>query len=179
MEIVSALGGAVGGLLGPVLGFFKARSDHKHEENMARISIEEVKAEADASVKVAQEATRGLQVKGDIDVRKASYKEASTALSKGQAVPGWAAGALALVDVIRAMIRPMIVVGAGLAAIFATNPDPVIKHAFLIATTWYFGERSAGRALGQLPANNAPPGSALKAWGVPPDKLNKLAKTAK
>ena len=49
-----------------------------------------------------------------------------------------------------------------------------------MATSWYFGERGAGRALGQISPDNSAKVKAAKAWGVTdPDKLNKLVNQSK
>lgn len=171
MDWTHLLTGGLAGIVHPVMGWLQARTTAKHEEALARINIDEVKAEAQAGVQVAAEATRGAAVKGELAGWLASYKLGDlSAFPKGVKVPSWAGGLIAIAAVMNAVIHPAILLGTFLGAAFIGTP--VWTHALASTIGWSLGHHASVSAGLSAVSSNA--GDALRAWGVTPDKINQM-----
>ncbi len=176
-EILGFLGGGLGGLVGPIMGFFAKRDEHKQALAMRELDIKELSAEAEANVKVAAETTRGKEVTASWGAFRDSYKADSFSFAAGHAVPKWAAGLLTILDLIRGLVRPVLTFLLVAVLIrhstVGANMESISSMAF-IAVGWFFGARSGEKHLGGPKV-----GDGLRAWGVAPGKVAEMVKNRK
>lgn len=159
-----------GGLVSPILGFFKGRDENRTKLKLRELDIKEFTAEAAAEVKVAAEATRGKSEVASWAAFRDSYKADSFSFAKGHALPKWATIPLVLLDFIRGLVRPAIT-GVLLWWVFVnvTPDNPAILHMAAVALGWWFGDHATSQHYGDN--TTASKVAALQAWGVPPDKV--------
>ena len=98
-----------GGIAAPILGYFKGRSDHAHEEEMARIARDAAKEAAEAGLEQAQETTRATE----IEKRMEAFLAAIQAEKSITGTHAWVAD-------VRALFRPALTVG--LLVLYARSP---------------------------------------------------------
>lgn len=180
MDVLSPVLGALGGIGSHVFGFLKARSDNAHEERMARIRIDERKAEADATVQVAVQEAKGAEAKASWGAFRDSYRLDSKVVS-GDGRPKWADGLLACVDVLRLSQRPLLIWAVlGVAVYFHTDFGQaefasMLKHLVALSVGWLFGERGTAFAVDHhSKASFASRHPAAAAWGVSPEAFAQL-----
>lgn len=178
-HFLSGLLGGLGGISGHVFDWLGKRTDAKHAETMARIRIDEVKAEADAKVQVAVEATRGVEVQGDIDAFKASYRDAGRVVTKGQELSNGQRWVLVIVDGIHLTFREFLTLAAlgvfGWAVMYADSTvASQALHLAVFAFAWWFGSRHYESAHGGAKASFASQHPAAAAWGVSPEAFAQL-----
>ena len=167
-----------GGLVSPILGYFKGRDENKTKLALRKLDIQEFTAEAAAEVKVAAEETRGKSEVASWGAFRDSYKADSFSFAKGHALPKWATAPLVLLDFIRGLVRPAITgILLWWVIVNVTPGDPAILHMAAVALGWWFGDHATVQHYGDHAM--ASKVAALQAWGVPPDKVAEVATKTK
>lgn len=109
--LVTILSGGATGLLGTlfsgVSGYFKQKAAFAHEESMARLRLDEQKMEIEGKIQVTVEEGKIATALADAKLQESSYKHDKRAYIKGAVSSFWR-GLLAMVDVIRGLMRPSI-----------------------------------------------------------------------
>ena len=155
--LTSLLAGGATGLLGTVAtaaaGLLGKRGDRKHELEMRRLDLEEMKLESASADKRAALDAEIRTTEADAEMFKASMEHARTRFTQGMELPGWAKGCLAFVDVVRGLMRPLGTVGSFVCMVVMwQDPNPknvhIVEALIYMSTTsflWWFGDRALQR----------------------------------
>lgn len=147
MELLHLLGPALGTVLSPISKYLQGRQqlqgkkmDLEHEAVMADKHVAEIEAEAQASIQVAAETTRGKTV-------EAAYRVFGSSIRRDQAA-GAAAGVAPWALTVRALLVPF-VVAAATAGLFVEllspgDADAVVTNIFGLPYGWLFGHYMTG-----------------------------------
>ena len=109
MDVTHLISLVSGGLAAPLFGWLKGRSDHAHEEEMARIAKDAASAAAKAGLQQAQETTRATEV----EKRMEAFLAAIQAERSITGTHAWVAD-------VRALFRPALTIG--LLVLYAHSP---------------------------------------------------------
>ena len=153
--LLGGLTGVVGSGISAVFGWLGKRSQNKHEVEMARIRIDEIKAEADANVKVARVESEAEIAAGELDAFKASYEADGVSWAKGHKLGKFGSAMLAVTDFIRGTQRPLVIYTLVATTVWMTyhgHSDLIdsLDYMAVTAITWLFGARTSEKMLERL-----------------------------
>lgn len=153
--LLGGLTGVLGSGVSAVFGWLNQRDKNKHEKQMAEIRIEEIRAEAEAGVKVARVESDAAIAKGEVEAFKASYEADAVSWAKGHKLGRFGTIMLSITDFIRGTQRPMVIY----ALISVTMYLVIQGHSGLLdsldyitmtAVSWLFGARTNEKLLAKL-----------------------------
>jgi len=139
-EVITAIfGGGITGLFGTlvtsVLNFFSQRERNKHEKEMARIQIDMLRAQTDASIKIVQAQVQGaVELQDSVAFTKSQQYGndrifSSSWIDKMLAVKGWTAW-------LSYPIAYIIIILFGLVDFLKSLMRPGITLYMMAASTW-------------------------------------------
>ena len=160
--LLGGLTGVVGSAVSAVAGIFTQRAQTKKEIELAklkldekRIHIEEIKAEADANVRVTKVQSETEIAKGELEAFKSSYKEASSSFSKGHELGRFGKALLSITDFIRGSQRPVVIyflLGVSSYLVISGHQDMLdsLDYMTMTAVGWLFGNRTTEKIFKQV-----------------------------
>ena len=153
--LLGGLTGVVGSGISAVFGWLGQRSKAQHEVEMARIRIDEIKAEAEANVSVAREESKATVAKGELDAFRASYTADAKSWAAGHKLGRFGNAVLAVTDFVRGTQRPLVIYTLIATTVWMTyhgHSELIDSLDYMAVTgiTWLFGARTSEKMLERL-----------------------------